>query len=292
MNRQKVISNLALLFATVVWGSTFIVTKTALQGVNAITLCSYRCLLAAGLIGIGLAVTKKNPLQNWRQGALLGLLLFGVYITQIPGLNYISASSSGFITGLFLVFVPIFNFVFWRSKLSWFDIVATLLALSGLWVITGGVRTVEIGELLTLLGAICFAFYVLFADHFIKKSADIWILNFQQFFIIGVLSLFITLAFRLPLQITTWYAFNSIIYLSIFASIIAYAIQLQTQTHLNPFTVTLVLSFEPIFAAIFAWTVGGEAFTWTQGIGGLFIFSAIILVQLAEFKNKPKELKT
>jgi drug/metabolite transporter (DMT)-like permease len=216
---------------------------------------------------------------------MLGAFLWIQYLCQTLGLKYTTASSSGFITGLFIIFVPLFSLLFFRRKPKAMQLIALGVALCGLWFLTGGLKDINIGDLLTFITAISIGLYILVIDKFVKEKKSIIVLNFQQFFVCTILSFVTILVFRLPLSIGGGQALAPILYLAIFGNAVGQGLMLLCQRYLKPVTSSLLLSTEPVFAASFSWTLGGEIFVPLKAIGGLFIVASIFL---SEIPLKPK----
>jgi len=279
MKSKTIYTNFAMLTAAIVWGSTFIVIKKSLIGMHAVTLVCYRFALASLFMGVILIFLRKKPWKNLKEGLILGLLLFISYVTQSLALYYMMVVDAGFISGLFVIFVPIFSFACGREKLRWNFIVATILAAIGLWSVTGGIESFKWGDSLMLVSALFFALHILYAD-FVVKKCDIWVLNFQQFLVVALASFFGILLFELPWTISSWNIAWGILYLSLFANVLGYAVQLGAQKTISPTMCALILSLEPVFAAIFAWTIGGEEIIMADIVGGVMIIAAIICAQI------------
>lgn len=272
--------NSALVITALIWGSTFFTAKEALNSASPLGINFYRCFISSIIFLPIFLLLRKNLLANFKWGVLVGSLVFAGFTTQTIGLQYTSASNSGFFTGMFAIFVPLFSVIFWRVKLGLDKIIAILLALVGLWFATGGIQVFNIGDLLNLSGAMFWALYIIAADKAMKKGCDPWVLNFQQFLVMGFLSLLLALLFRQSLQVTTHKAWYIVIYLAIFANVIAYSLQFIAQKYAAPTVTGLILSLEPIFAATFAWTLGNDIFSWTKLSGGILIVIAIIFCQV------------
>ncbi|MDD3648381.1 MAG: DMT family transporter [Candidatus Dojkabacteria bacterium] len=283
---KKLPADIGLLSVVIFWGSSFIVTKESLHTVNAVALVAYRFLISALPLGMYLVFSRRALLQNFRKGFLLGAVLFMFYIPQTLGLNYTSASNSGFITGMLVVFVPIFSFIFFRRNPGWISLLTVSLAIAGLWILTGGISEFNLGDSLTLITACAGALHILVADKYIKKSSDPYILHFQQLLVVGVLSVFTGIIFGLDFGIGSQYALNSIIYLAITSGLYGYGVQLLAQKYVSPVTVSLIFTLEPVFAGLFAWTLGGEEFVLIKGIGGGIIVLATVLQVAAEGRKK------
>jgi len=277
-------ANIGLFYAAAIWGSTFFVVKQALDNIDPVILVGYRFILAAVIMAIPLILLKKRLRDNLKDGLILGLLLWILYVAQTIGLKYTTAANSGLITGLFVAFVPVFSIVIFRMMPSITAVIATVISIIGLWILTGGLKQINIGDLLTLITAVTYAIHILYADKFIKRGADPYILSFQQFAFVGLASLLTGVLFKLPFAIGTAEAFGMMIFLAIFPSLTAFAIQLIAQRHVSPVRVSLILAFEPVFAVIFAWTLGNEAYSLNKAIGGFLIFLALVISGLPSRK--------
>ncbi len=278
--KKTLLADLGLLYAAAIWGSTFFIVKESLKHIDPVMLVGYRFLLAAIILGFIVYFQKKRLFNNWKHGFVLGFILWLLYISQTIGLKYTTASNSGFITGLFILFVPIFSMMFFRTKLSIAKLFSVFLALLGLWLLTGGLKEINIGDMLTLIAAVTYAFHILFADKYIKKKSDPYVLSFQQFFFIGVLSIITGIVFQLPTSFGTINTLRVVLFLTLFPTVSAFVIQLIAQKYTTPVKVALIFSMEPVFAAVFAWTLGNEVFIRNRAMGGLIIVIAMILSEL------------
>jgi drug/metabolite transporter (DMT)-like permease len=182
-------ANLGLFYAAAIWGSTFFIVKDTLNFISPTLLVGFRFTLAALILAIYLIIERQPLFTNIKQGLLMGIFLWLLYITQTIGLKITTASNSGFITGLFVAFVPIFAFLIFRKRPTYIGLAAILLSLVGLWLLSGGLKELNAGDLLTLAAAVSYAVHILIADNYLKKGADPYILCFQQFAFVGIISL-------------------------------------------------------------------------------------------------------
>jgi len=229
---------------------------------------------------------KRNPFSDWKQGLVLGFFLWTIYVPQTIGLKFTTASNSGFITGLFIVFVPIFSFIFLKKLPSRMKLISVGLAVSGLFVLTGGLHDANFGDFLTLFAAIGYAIHILVADHYMKKGSDPFVLNFQQMLVVGLLSVFPGLSTDVSLACNWTSALGVILFLAVFPTVSAFVIQLVAQRNTGPVKVAIIFSMEPVFAALFAWTLGHELLVVHRALGGLLIVAAMVL---SEFPMGRKE---
>ncbi len=273
------LSDFGLLFAAFVWGITFVMVRDSLVSINPVVLIGYRFMLAAIILGLILAVKRIELWRNWQAGFTLGCLLWLLYIPQTIGLQYTTITNSGFITALFVAFVPVLSWIFFRQipvALRW---IATAVSLAGLYLLTGGLKTINIGDLLTLLAALANAGHIVAGDHLSKLSENPYALSFQQFLTVGLLSLLTAVIFHLPFRAPAPIV-GVIVFLALVPSLLAFTIQLVAQKHTSAVKVALIFALEPVFAALTAWTVGGERVTIAGVLGGLLIVVAMILGEL------------
>jgi len=284
---KRVLADTGLFYAAVIWGATFFMVKDALTGIDPVILVAYRFLAAGLVMLVFLLATGRPLLKDLKHGSVLAILLLSLYIPQTIGLGYTTASNSGFITGLFVIFVPIFMRSVVRRKPKTLEWVASGVALVGLWVLTGGMTDFNLGDGLTLIAALTYALHVLFSDKYMKAGVDPFVISCQQFLIIGLLSLITGALFRLDFGIHTSTAAWTTIFLALFPTLSAFVIQMWAQKITTPVKVALIFALEPVFAALFAWTLGSETIVLHRALGGLFIFAALVISGLPAPQQKP-----
>lgn len=279
------LAHLGLGYCALVWGATFYIVKEALAGVDPVAMVAYRFLIAAVLLlPVVLLPAARASLRDPRvllHGAILGVFLGTSYLTQTVGLVYTSAANSGFITGLFVVFVPLFLLVGLRRPLSAVQWAACGLALLGLWLLTGAGVAFNLGDGLTVLAAMAYAAQVLAADRFARTAANPLVLAFHQFWVTGVGALVLSVALARPLEVRTDHALWAILLLALLPTLSAFVIQLFAQRHVPAMTATMIFLLEPVFAALFAWTAGAERFTVLAAAGGALIVASMAWTELA-----------
>jgi len=278
------LANIGLFYTAAVWGSTFFLVKQSLISINPVILVGYRFVIAAIILAAVLIYQKKPLLKHLKEGLILGFFIWVLYIAQTLGLKITTAVNSGLITGLFVAFVPLFLILFFKKKPALTGIIAAIVSLAGLWVLTGGLKNVNAGDIITVLSAMAYAIHILLADRYVKRGLDPYILNFQQFLFVGLASLLVGLVFRLPFSVTDTNVIRIILFLTLFPTLSAFVIQLAAQKYTAPITVSLILAFEPVFAVLFAWTLGKESYEISHAIGGFLIFLALLISALPSRK--------
>jgi drug/metabolite transporter (DMT)-like permease len=280
--RAKLWSDIGLFYCAAIWGSTFIVTKGALDEVDPVVMVAIRFFISAGLL-LPWVLRRKDKTRHLKDGFYLSLFLALLYLTQTTGLLYTSASNSGFITGLFIIFIPVFMYLLRREKPTRLQVASAGLAIAGMWLLTGGVSGFNVGDALTLVAAAAYSAHLIFTDKYVKAEADTVLLAFHQFWMVAVISLAIALLRGAPLTVASVNGWGVILFLAVFPTLTAFFIQMVAQKHSEPFKVGIIFTLEPVFAAVFAWTWGGEEYVGVKALGGLLIVSGMIMGELSKF---------
>lgn len=286
VNYKTPLADLGLFYSSVIWGATFFIVKKSLLSIDPVILVGYRFMLAAILLGGYLAYRKKALFSHFNKGLVLGFFIWVLFITQTIGLKTTTAANSGLITGLFVAFVPLFSLLIFKHKPSLNGIIATLVSLTGLWVLTGGLKQANFGDALTLLAAMSYAIHILYADKYLKSGIDPYILSFQQFLFVGLASLLTGIVFKVSFSVAQSDVILIVIFLAIFPTLSAFVIQLMAQKFTSPIRVSLILAFEPVFAVLFAWTLGNESYNINKVIGGFLIFLALVISSIPSKKYR------
>lgn len=274
--------DLGLLYCAAIWGSTFIVVKDALSGVHPVAMVAIRFGLAALLL-LPWALRRPRLAAHLKEGALLSVFLTLLYVTQTVGLLYTSAANSGFITGLFIIFIPVFMFFMRGQRPNRLEGVSAALAIYGLWLLTGGAAGFNKGDALTLITVLTYAAHVVYTDKYMKTGPDMLLLAFHQFWCVSLTCFLLAAVMGYPLAVAGPKCWGVIIFLAAFPTLSAYFIQMMAQKESEPFKVGLIFTMEPVFAAAFAWTLGGEEFLWVKAAGGFLIVSGMLLGELAAY---------
>ena len=160
-----------LLFIAAIWGGTFVITKLSLLDLPPFTFLSIRFLLASILFLIIFFKKIQIPVKGelWG-GIILGLLLFGGFASQTLGLVYTTASKSALITGTNLLIIPFAQYLIIKKKVGFENWVGVIVVLLGLFLLTRPeISGMNLGDILTLVCACCWAFYIIYLDIASKK---------------------------------------------------------------------------------------------------------------------------
>jgi drug/metabolite transporter (DMT)-like permease len=299
---KKYTGEIALLFNTLIWGGTFALIKNAFSDISPLLFLGLRFGIAA-LIFLPFVYSslKKTNKQTLIAGSILGFFYFAGFTAQSLGLNLTTATKSGFITGTFVIFIPILQLIIEKRKPKWFNILSVFLVLIGLILLSSkGENALDfikqlgsdfnLGDLLTLLCAILFAFQVVYVDVFTKKYEYLPMV-FVQLLITGIGGFILSFIFSISTLETVKFTFNTtviiaVLYTAIFASIIATVIQLKFQKFVSPTKAGIIFSIEPIFAAVFAYFLLSEKISNFGLIGCVLIFIGLIVSEIFSVKDE------
>lgn len=267
----------AIALATLIWGMTFAFIKDAVTTLTPFNFLFWRFSIASAILLILFWKKIKLTQSIFMHGVLLSIFLAGTVFFQTIGLRYTTASTASFITGLSVIIVALFESLLNRRFPSKYLIGAALLAIIGVGFITlaNGFQ-INQGDLWVLLCAFSFAGYILFAgqaSHLHEPFALTFLQSLFLCVIAGIASVFTT-GIMIPEQTNVWV---SILFCSIFASIIAFLLQLQFQKYVSATKAAIIFSLEPVFATITAAIYLHEQLTLQFFIGAFLIFSAILL---------------
>ncbi|HBT49327.1 MAG: Permeases of the drug/metabolite transporter (DMT) superfamily [Caldanaerobacter subterraneus] len=276
-------SDIVLTLVTMIWGSTFIIVKNAIQSLPVYNFLFIRFLLAFLLLAaIFYKKLKKIDKSTLMAASLIGTMLFLGYAFQTMGLLYTTASKSGFITGFSVVLVPILEAILLKRKPNKAATVGVVLAFIGLILLTTNIDlSINIGDFLTLLCAFAFAMHIVLISKYASKM-DTYLLATIQIGMVALLSGIVSLIFEKPFIPTSLDVWGAIIITGVFATAFAFVAQNTMQAYTTATHTALIFSLEPVFAALAAYLIAGETMSIRAIIGGAFMLAGIILSELPE----------
>lgn len=299
MNIKDLKGNLFLLVATVIWGCTFVAQENAADIISPFEFQAVRTLIgAAVLIPVILvidALKKKNgtyvkPTSQDKKNLLIGGLVCGAFhcvaaCLQQGGIALgTSSGKSGFITAMYIIFVPIIGLLF-KKKIQPHIYGCIVFAIAGLYLLCAfgekGGAQISVGDLVTLLCAVTFAMHILSVDHFVEK-ADCVKLSCLQFVFSGLIASVLTLIFEggfHPALIKA--CLGEILFAGVLSCGVAYTFQVIGQKYSSSSTVaSLIMSFESVVSVIASAIYFGSYLKNYEYIGCILMFAAIIVSQL------------
>lgn len=274
-------ADLLLLAATAVWGATFPLVKHTTELIPTFTFLALRFDLATlALLLFTWRRLVRAPRATWLAGLLIGLFLFAGYAFQTLGLGLTTSAKAGFITGLSVVLVPVISLI-WLKKApspgAWLGVVAATVGLA-LMTLEGNLIPGK-GDLLVLGCAISFALHITTVARFSGKHDPLALTTIQIATTAVLCDLF-------SARVDTWpttipgYAWGAILICGLFATAAAFLLQNALQPRTTATHTALIFSAEPVWAALFAWWLAGEALTWRTVVGGFMILAGMLLAEL------------
>lgn len=295
--KKQLQSSLILLVATVIWGAAFVAQSMGMDHIGPFTFQAARCLIAVfGLIPvIAIFDIFKKDGKNffsrwadkklWKVGILCGIPLFLACNLQQVGLVDVDAGKSGFLTAMYIVFVPLIG-IFLRKKPSFLVPISVVLAVVGLYFLSCmGVTKIQFGDLMLLGCAVMFAVQITFVDLF-AGSLDSLRLNAIQALVCAVFSAIVMVFIEEP----SWQGIKDcaipICYTGLLSMGVGYALQIIGQKHLDSTVASLIMSLESVFALVFGVLILKETMTGWEILGCALVFIAVILSQLPVTRRK------
>lgn len=296
---------LFLVIAAILWGGTFVVIKLALDSVPPFLFLAVRFWLA-GIITLLLYRKTLFSKENRRWDYILPAFFVACsallgYAFQTIGLVYTTATQSGFMTGAYVIFVPLLQIVIERKLPSLRTWVAVLIVVIGLFLISQNGKSYEeitktvgfgYGDGLTLIGAFFFAIYIILIDIFSKKiptqilvSFEILLIAIVSTTLFPVESIFLNEQISIQFDLKFWIG---ILYTSIFATIFTTQIQARYQKAVPPARAGLLYSLEPVFSFFLAYLVLGERLEMVGAVGSGLTLFGIVFSEMGKW-NKREE---
>jgi drug/metabolite transporter (DMT)-like permease len=278
-SRKSLVATLLLLLVTACWGSTFFLIKDLLDRVPTLDFLAVRFTIASVLlVAIAPRALGRLSRDSRRHATVLGLLYGVAQILQTAGLAHTAASVSGFITGMYVVATPVFAALLLRTRITAMTWGAVALATAGLGVLTLEGFSVGYGEALTLVAAMLYALHIVGLGAWSRPQEAIG-MSIVQIIVIAVICLIASApgGIVLPDNPRDWL---SVLYMAAFAGAFALVAQTWAQAHMAATRCAIIMSMEPVFAALFAVLFGGESPTLRMLVGGAMVLTAMLIVEL------------
>ena len=289
--------SILLLLCAMIWGAAFVAQSEGMQYVGPFTMGAARFFLA-GLVLLPVIavldrkgwsqnrpVTRPATKKQLLSGVLCGVLLFAATTLQQFGLLDTTVGKSGFVTALYIVFVPILGAVMGkRAGLKvW---LCALAAVFGMYLLcVGSGFSIAYGDLLTLGCAVLFAIHICYVGAVVPNMDGVR-LSCVQFFVCSALSAVGMLLFEAPDRGATLPCVWPIVYAGVFSVGAAYPFPILRERDVQPALASLLMSLESVFAALFGWLLLGQSLSARELLGCAIMFAAIILSQLPERQRK------
>ncbi|MCQ4296504.1 DMT family transporter [Pseudomonas stutzeri] len=297
MRSQALRADFLMLITAMIWGTAFVAQRIGMDNIGPFLFTGLRFALGAMallplLIYQGRTEARHEPF--FQRGLLLGGLSMGLALTlginlQQVGLLFTSVTNSGFITGLYVIVVPLLGLII-GHKTGLGTWVGAFLAVAGMALLSIGENfTVASGDWIQLAGAFVWGVHVLLVSFFVSRH-DAIRLAFLQFATCAVVSLLLALIFEEINPASIWLAGPALIYGGLFAVAVGYTLQVVAQKHAIASHAAIILSLEAVFAAIAGAVFLEESLTPRGYMGCVLMFVGMLAAQL--WPRKPEPLTT
>lgn len=293
---QRHHAEIALTLITVLWAGTFVVIKTALLEADPSVFVALRFGLA---LLIGAAVWHRSVASidrtTLRRGSILGLLFGGGFLLQTFGLTETSASTSAFITGTMVAFVPLVQRISHGTRLKGMHAASIVMILGGLYLFTSPeLQGIKLGDVQTLVSAMIWAVYVVCIDTWTTEVRDdahkqnaLVVLQFAATVVLALVSLalFTFTGHGSMRLIASNNVMLAILYCAIFASVIPTFVQTRFQQYTHPVRAGIIFAMEPLAASVIAVAIGAETLSMRQMLGGGVLIAAIVVPDIIAMRR-------
>ncbi|MBX5166186.1 MULTISPECIES: DMT family transporter [unclassified Rhizobium] len=279
-------ANLLLLLAAAIWGGGFVAQSTAMKAIGPFWFIALRFTVATlavlpFVVFEALNSKVKTSARHAKLYILTGLALFGGAATQQVGLQTTTVTNSSFITGLYVVFVPLIAVFFLRRAPHWIIWPGGLMAVTGIYLLSGDhLSALTSGDLLTMVCAGFWAIQITLAGTTVSATGRPLALSATQFAVTAICALVIA-AIVEPISLSAIRAAApEIVYVGIFSSGLAFVLQVIAQRYTTPSQAAIFLSAEALFGASLAALLLGETMPVTGYAGCALMFIAMLVVEL------------
>lgn len=270
---------------TVIWGSTFVMVKEALNDVSPLLFLALRFSLAAFALGgtfLWLAHKKGGQAGGLFHGGIIaGCMMFAGYVFQTTGLKWTSAPNSAFLTGLAIPLVPLLAGLVYRKGPHLFEVIGVIMATLGmaLLVLPGAISEVNRGDLLTIACAVAFAGHIVATGYYSRRT------SFESLSLTQVgtsATLALASFWWMETPVIRWRpeVLAAITVTGLLATALAFTIQVWAQQYTTATRAALIFSLEPVFAWLTSFLLTGESLSRRGAIGAGFILFGIVLAEM------------
>tara|TARA_R110002124_G_scaffold36451_19_gene117518 strand:+ start:2625 stop:3530 length:906 start_codon:yes stop_codon:yes gene_type:complete len=282
---SRPVAVMLLLICTALWGLAFIAQKSAMDSMGPLTFSGLRYLLGGlAVLPLGLLERRRRaaPLTGnnwWLIGGVSLVFLMGSAMQQI-GLISTTVTNAGFLTGLYVFFVPVLGFLIFRTRPHPIIYVCVPLALIGIYFLNGGgLDSFNAGDGLMVIGAVFWALHVILLGLAARATGLPIFVSAVSFLIAGALALGFALVFEQPDFSAVQSGWMELAYTGLLSTAVAFTFQAIGQQYVPPANAAIILSAESLVAAIGGAIILGERLPPIGYAGAVLIFAAIVAVE-------------
>ena len=272
---------LALVAVTAVWGLTFVQVKDALELYPLFAFLAVRFAIASATLAVpAWPRLRRLGREGWLAGAALGTLLAAGYALQTAGLERTTVSSTGFITGLYVVFTPILALVLFRARIGAAVWVGVALSTLGLALLSGVGAGVLAGDALVLGASALYSLQIVAMERYAPRHDP---LAFTQVEMLAAFAGFALVALALgQLELPRgWTVWGALLVTGVFASALGFLVQTWAQQRTSATRTALAFAMEPVWAAAFGFWLAGDRLGTVGWAGAVLIMAGIVVAEPA-----------
>jgi drug/metabolite transporter (DMT)-like permease len=290
----RIQANLVLLLTAAIWGAAFVSQNLAMQSIGPYWFVALRFLIGfVVVLPFARREGRRAPAALTRRDiaafCFIGVALFGGAVTQQIGMLTTTVTNASFLTGLYVVIVPMLSVIFLRRVPHWIIWPSALMALAGIYYLSGGrLSGLKVGDFWVIACAAFFGTQVLLVGVFVSDSGRPLALSAVQFLICGLGALVIAVFVEPIRWSAVMAALPEILYAGVISSGVAYTLQVVGQRWTTAPQAAIFLASESLFGALFGALLLGERITLAGYIGCALIFAAMILVEIVPELTKTR----
>lgn len=286
--RLRLRADLALVFCTLIWGATFVLVKDALAEISVVVYLAVRFALSGAIMAVMFwRPLRRMGLKTAWAGVQIGICMFGGYMFQTAGLKYTTPAKAAFITGMSVALVPLLLAAVGRRRITAWIWAGAGAALAGLYFLTvprEGLGALNRGDPIVFGCAVMFALHIIFigrhvGDHSVGALAFLQVATTAMLSTL-VLPLAAFAGWEHPRLVPNTTVIVAVLVTSIGSTVIGFSLQTWAQQHTSPSHTAILVSLEPVFAALTSWLLAREHFGERTLIGAALILAGILLAEL------------
>jgi len=267
-----------LIVTTFLWGGSFVFNKIGLREVSPILFMTVRFALAALVLGAVAGARLRALTQDAiSRGILIGLALAAANLTFVFGVSGTTVSRAGFLNNLFVLIIPLFCFLFWKSRIDRFTLAGVGLAALGLaqlaWGAAGGFSR---GDLFSTVCAFFISLHILAVSRLLRQG-EILAVTWVQLVTVAICGSGLLLVVPQPPSHFSMAALGALAYCVVFPTVICFSLQNTFQRYVTPTQAGLIYTLDPIWSLLGGMLILGERLTPREWLGCALIFAAVVL---------------
>lgn len=282
---HPLLASFALIIATALWGSSFAITQVVVTQMDLISGMFARSLIAVTILFLirPKSVVRINK-SDFKNASVIGIFLGSGYLLQSWGLQYTTATASGFIAGMFVVFTPLVGALIFRDRIRGITWLAIVVAVFGLGIMTLRGVGFGFGESITLVTALMWSLQITFLSRWGRPEIA-WAVTTIQMLVVAVMSLVLAAALG-TLELPPSSLWDELVYLGAGAGALALLLQTWGQAQVSAVRAAIIFTLEPVWGAIFSVIIVADVITPPIAIGGALIISAMLISEYGAYQTR------